>query len=123
MIKIIISIVLNGLILLGISKIEFSGIKLDSQSVLVIYGIVRLIGDFILDHLLNPIIKIVNLPFKYLTLGLSSIIISTIYTIAIVSVTNVISPNEGIIITNDFISYLKLAILISPIQYIKNLIV
>lgn len=123
MIKIIFSIVLNCLILYGISKINFAGIEINSNTTLIIYGIVRLIGDFLLDHILNPIIKIVNLPLKYLTLGFSSLIISTIYTIAIISITNIFSPNEGILITNDFISYLKLAILISPIQYIKNLIV
>ena len=123
MIKLLISISLNAIILVAVSKIEFAGLELSSNASIIIYGFIRLLGDFLLNHLLNPIIKIINLPLKYLTLGLSSIIISTLYTIAIISITNAISPQEGIIITNDFISYLKLAILISPIQYIKNLIV
>lgn len=123
MIKLLISISLNAIILVAVSKIEFAGLELSSNASIIIYGFIRLLGDFLLNHLLNPIIKIINLPLKYLTLGLSSLIISTLYTIAIISITNAISPQEGIIITNDFISYLKLAILISPIQYIKNLIV
>ncbi len=119
MIRLLINIVCNGLILIACSKILSTTLQIQSMENLILYSIIL----YIFNLLIKPIVKLINFPLKILTLGVSSVIIQACIILFCVSFSNIILQNNGIIITNDFISYIKVGIVIGILDYIKNLIV
>ena len=119
MIRLLINIVCNGLILIACSKILSTTLQIQSMENLILYSIIL----YIFNLLIKPIVKLINFPLKILTLGVSSVIIQACIILFCVSFSNIILQNNGIIITNDFISYIKVADRPPPLAWLKIVII
>ena len=116
--KIIVQIILNGVGLYLCSQLMPNTIAIKNIQVIAIYASIL----YAFNLLLKPIIKIINIPFKIMTFGVSSIIIQACIILFCVSISNVLIQSNAINITNDFISYIKIGIVIGIYDYFKNLI-
>lgn len=77
----------------------------------------------VLNTFIKPVLKVVSLPLKFATFGLTTIVINCLILYATdMSVDIVLGTEFDIVIAKELASYIKVGILFGVLNWIKNLI-
>lgn len=116
---ILITILVNGLSLLATDKLS-SQFTLEGGYLTLVYASL-ILG--ILNGILKPALKLVAFPLKYLTLGISTIVINIfIFIIADVSMEALFGLTHDLIVQKELASYVIIGMIFGTVNWISNLI-
>ncbi len=118
--KIIVNLLLNGLALYGtVTMLEFISI----QGGFVTYVWAGLILG-LLNALVKPVLKVISFPLKFVTMGLSLLVINIIiFYLADISMEQLFGLEYDIVMETDLVSYAKVGILFGVINWAEHLII
>lgn len=117
--KVLLSIGFNALVLL-VSQYILSDLSVAGGLKTYIYfGLIFGIAN----GLIKPILKILTIPVKYMTLGLSLIVINILmFIIADLTLEEIFGTNYDIVIQKNLATYLKTGIVVGAFNWLKNII-
>ena len=118
--KLFISIILNSAALYAtVVLLDFVGV----EGGFVTYVWAGIILGF-LNGIVKPALKLITLPLKYLTLGLSLIAINAaIFYLTDFTLEAMFGLEYDIVIQNGLVSYIKVGILFGAINWLEHLII
>jgi len=116
---ILITILVNGLSLLATDKLS-TQFTIEGGYLTLVYASL-ILG--ILNGILKPALKLVTFPLKYLTLGISTIVINIfIFIIADVSMEALFGLTHDLIVQKELASYVIIGMIFGTVNWISNLI-
>jgi putative membrane protein len=117
--KVLLSIGFNALILF-ITQYFLSDLSIAGGLKTYIYfGLIFGIAN----GLIKPILKLLTIPVKYMTLGLSLIVINILmFIIADLTLEEIFGSNYDIVIQKNLATYLKTGIVVGAFNWLKNII-
>ena len=113
------SVSLNALLLYVVIQISSLVGVLGGLATYACFGII--FG--LLNTIIKPILKIVSLPLKFATFGLTTILINCLILYATdLSIDTILGSGYDLIIAKELATYIKVGILFGVLNWIKNLI-